>query len=1077
MISKLYVFENYDSLIAALAQRLSGKTKGLEGKNYVFTEEKATLIVERALLAQAGGTFNTRVFSMRKFLKTLSGDDAVLSKEGSVMLLRKIVAENADALVCLRKSRLKSLAPAAYELIAQLKSAKVDCAALSAAAESADGLLREKLTDLALLYDRYESAVEGKYLDDNNYLAKLPSLAENGVAGADVYVAAFASFTRQETDVLESFFRHAESVTAFLADGDNSYVYTGEAVAAYLRAAKRAGCVTEVIRVRDEINFGRFVIGAMFDPGTFLRPPVEAKGKIFLYEAGSETEEAEHIAAVIKRDVIEGKIRYRDAEVSVGALSPYVLRKVFREYEIPFFLDEKRTLADHVAAKLILSLFRCLRRGFLPEDMLFLAKNPLVLPEKKFADDFENYALRFACGRSSYFRPFRYGREEENFACFEKAREKIASLFSGLKRKMRAEDYIAHIRNVLAALDAEEKIAAIAAGLEDAGYREESAFVLQGYKKFSDVLIETESILKGYTTEVDEFTDVLSSGFSACEISILPQNADAVYVGNFKETRLVRAKYLFLAGMTSDIPSVKEDVAMLSDADLDRLENLKISVEPKISAVNFRERENAALAAGTFSERLYVSYAVVGAGGKPQLKSEMFRYLTAGFTEDKKALTLFNAAQMRSLFLHTPAGTKRKLDAMKYLSKTQAEKEFAKEIGRDAEDLTAASAYYGIAQGREKEHADAALASANSALALRLKTQKDIVLRNKKLSASVLQSYFNCPYKNFLTNGLGLTERKEGGAQAADIGNYLHAVFEAFAPLAKTFRDEEEAAAAAQKMAEEKLAGEEYESMAESAAGEYLLARLKEEAEKYCRRIYRQYADSDFEFLGEEVRFGKGARYGAIPLHTGGKTYYIEGKVDRIDRFKEYIRIVDYKTGSYGNTDKDFYVGKDLQTYLYMNAFTGEYRPAGVYYCGVSDDYVRDAEKQAAQFDGHTLLSEDVIFASDKNLNVSGTRSPLTGIRIGVKKSGEIKYSGKLLSEEELSAYLEYALLISEKGARRMEEGVIVASPGEGACDFCPYGGMCPFTASTDEARHTPSVNKETICAAVKSEKGEDDGT
>ena len=265
--------------------------------------------------------------------------------------------------------------------------------------------------------------------------------------------------------------------------------------------------------------------------------------------------------------------------------------------------------------------------------------------------------------------------------------------------------------------------------------------------------------------------------------------------------------------------------------------------------------------------------------------------------------------------------------------------------------------------------------------------------------------------------------------------------------------------------------------MAESAAGEYLLARLKEEAEKYCRRIYRQYADSDFEFLGEEVRFGKGARYGAIPLHTGGKTYYIEGKVDRIDRFKEYIRIVDYKTGSYGNTDKDLYVGKDLQTYLYMNAFTGEYRPAGVYYCGVSDDYVRDAEKQAAQFDGHTLLSEDVIFASDKNLNVSGTRSPLTGIRIGVKKSGEIKYSGKLLSEEELSAYLEYALLISEKGARRMEEGVIVASPGEGACDFCPYGGMCPFTASTDEARHTPSVNKETICAAVKSEKGEDDGT
>lgn len=55
-------------------------------------------------------------------------------------------------------------------------------------------MLADKLCDLALLYEEYEKAVEGKYLDENNYLAQLPALAEKGVRGADVYVAAYASF-------------------------------------------------------------------------------------------------------------------------------------------------------------------------------------------------------------------------------------------------------------------------------------------------------------------------------------------------------------------------------------------------------------------------------------------------------------------------------------------------------------------------------------------------------------------------------------------------------------------------------------------------------------------------------------------------------------------------------------------------------------------------------------------------------------------------------------------------------------------------------------------------------------------
>lgn len=1074
-----YVFGSYYECIEALAHAVAPRAKGPKGKNLVFTEEKTTLVTERAILAQAGGTFNTRVFSMRKFLKTLSDEKDVLSKEGSVMLMRRIVAENAENLRCLGRSRLKSLAPAVYELTAQLKSAKISPEELARAAEGAEGVLADKLADLSLLYAGYEKAAEGKFSDQSNYLARLPALAEKGVRGADVFVAAYASFTRQETDVLESFLKNADSVTAFLVDGDGA-AYTGEAVRAYARAVSRAGDSLRVVRAPAKNDLSERVIRAVSDPAARAEKPADGEGKIFLYEAACETEEAEHIAAIIRREVIEGRMRYRDAEVALGALSPHILKKVFAEYEIPFFLDEKRTLSEYAGARLALSLLSCFRRGFPKEEMIDLVRNPFVT-ESPFGDAFENYLLRFNLSGTSFFKPFRYGADDENFPAFEAARQRVASLFSPLKKRMKAEEFSAAILNAFRLLGAEKTAEETAAALEEAGRAEAAAFSRQAYKKLSAALEEIEKVLGGFPLDIDEFESVLSSGFSADEISVLPQYNDAVYVGDFRETRLVRAKILFLAGMTSAVPAVRSDVAMLSDADLDKLEDLKVSVEPKISAVNLRERENAALAAGAFSERLYVSCSAVGAGGKPQIKSDMMRSLSRSFTKGGGPLKTENAHSVAAFCASAPDGARRRLDAMRYLGRAQAKKAFARELNafreRERADLSAASAYYRLTEGKDRAQADEMLAAANSEIAVRLKTSREILL-GRGLSASLLQSYFSCPYANFLSRGLKLAERREGGAQAADTGNYLHAVFEKFAPLAKTFPGETEAAAYARTLAEEELAGEEYESLQESAAGRHFVENLRGEAEKYCLRIYRQLVDSDFECMEGEARFGRGAKYGAVELSSGKKRYFIEGKVDRIDRFGDYIRVVDYKTGYSDKADKEFYMGKDLQTYLYMNAFLGSYRPAGVYYCSVSDDFVSDGEERA-EFSGHTLNDAAVIAATDKKLCPEHPKSALTGIRMTVKKTGEIGYAGgKMLTEKELESYLKYALLVAEKGAERLEEGVIAASPYEGMCAFCPYGGMCPFAGDgSAEERHPVSVTKKTFEEAVAAAEGGKDET
>lgn len=1077
---KLYVAESCCALIDALAEAVAPKARGLEGKNFIFTEEKTTLITERAILKRVGGTFNTRVFSMRRFLKSLYEPKDLLSKEGSVMLLRKIIGERAEELSCLKRARRKSLAPAVYECIAQLKSAKVGAEKLRAAAARAEGLLKDKLSDIALLYEAYENAIDGRYKDQSNYLAALPALAERGVKGADVYVAAYSSFTRQEIEVVKSFMRCARSVTGYLVSGENEFAYTSEAAEAYRRAAREVGEELEIVSLGGEEGVQRTILQNIFNPSAFAAPPVETN-QIFMYEAASAADEAEHIASIIKRDVIDGKMRYSDAEVALGGASPAALKKAFGEYGIPYFLDEKRSLSEHAAARFALDFFTAFRRGYALEDMLALVKNPLVFP-MDFADGFENYLLRYGYSRSMFFRPFRYGRSEPDFGSYESARERVAALFAPLKRKMSAKGFTDALRGALESLSAADSGAELAAAYEREGYLQEAAFTAQGFDKLGALLDETDKLLGGHVLDIDEFRDILASGFAADEIAVLPQYADAVYVGAFRETRLVKAKTLFLAGLADGVPAVKNDVAMLTDADLEKLEDLKVFVEPKISAVNRRERENAALAAAAFSERLYLSCSAVGENGKPQLKSEMFDYFSAMFVSKGRPVAPMSAALVRSFYAAAGEEARRRLDAMLYLTPAQAKKAFARQINafREGEcDLTAASAYYRLTSGGDREIADAMLASANSEMTLRLKSNREVVLREGRLSASVLQAYYACPYRNFLVNGLGLKERKTGDVPT-ETGNFFHSVFEKFAPEAARFENEEEALAFAFSLAEETARDEVYARLEESSSGRDMLARMKSEAAHYCVRIYRQYKYSDFELLGQEVWFGKKSkRYKAIELSAGGRKYYIEGKVDRIDKKGDYIRIVDYKTGSFSKADKDLFVGKDIQIYLYMNAFAGLHKPAGVYYCNVSDDYIADKDKKE-DFFGHTLEDKEIIFASDRNLSIEHPESEMTGIKIGVKKDGEITLrGGRMLTREEFDGYLKYALLIAEKGAERLSEGVIAASPYKGACDYCAFGGMCPFFADgAAEERDEDVVRSETIVAAAKNACREDgDGT
>ena len=126
------------------------------GRNLIFCEDRLTLIAERALTRRMGGTFFSSVTTFARFLKT---DEKILTKQGSVMAVGGIMAElqRKKVLKCFTSAAgIKNNAKCIYETVAQLAASEVTGETLQESlALLPDDLLKDKLSDLALIYDGY----------------------------------------------------------------------------------------------------------------------------------------------------------------------------------------------------------------------------------------------------------------------------------------------------------------------------------------------------------------------------------------------------------------------------------------------------------------------------------------------------------------------------------------------------------------------------------------------------------------------------------------------------------------------------------------------------------------------------------------------------------------------------------------------------------------------------------------------------------------------------------------------------------------------------------------------------------
>lgn len=1069
---------------ASIAARYGGLDKG---KCYVFSEDKITLSLELEIAKKCnGGFFNIEVMTFSRYIEQRTDGLKVLSKESSIMAIRKVILNCQKELVCFNNLKYcPNLSVTLYELISQLASAKVTPDDLISLIGSEDkylsGALENKLKDISLIYKEYLAYLsERGFYDSSDFMSLMPSLVESDetLKDAAVILVGFSAVTKQRVDVFKSLNDAAKELYAVIVADESSEIYTNETLNRLLEIDKNAEVFTiknnrlpEIIKLKN----------GLFNPEVFKK---EFQGfktdRITVKEAPDIQYESESVAKDIVKEVKLGNKRYKDIAVMVGNLDAYKLTvsKIFAEYGIPYYIDKANTLAEHPICGYILSYIDLTRKGLAVNDIIDFVSSGIFSTNKELIDAFSVYVKKYALSRNSFKEPLKY--EHENFQEFEKIRQTVYEIYQKLSAAKSVESYIYAIEFMLDKTAAEENIKTLGEKLKASGEFTYADFNEKALEKVYRLLDEMQNVLGNVKISLLDFKTVFSSGAGGATVGAIPLFNDAVYVGECKDVKMKQADVLYAMGINGNVPFGKSDTAILSDGDLASLDKFKIIVEPKIRIVNKRERENVCVALMSFKDKLKISFSDVGGDGKPAIKSEIINYVLRIFNLLPIVERVVTGEISRLIKSNKNSPDVNGYVSDKFLSTSSAVREIAKvkaDYLSGKGNFEVASFFKAVEEIGNNVLYDKAdkLLSANSEKCEKI-SRAGMCLSGSEISATTLEEYFGCPYSNYVKNVLKLKSVETGEMQANEIGTALHSLVEIYAKRVNEVSDKQSSDALVDTITTEIFSSEKYSKYLTKPYYTYLFNSLKEEGKFVCYNIFRTVNESEFKPYILEARFGNGCEREAVSLQTRHGNFKVKGVVDRVDICNNEIRIIDYKSGKIHSDVESFYTGNNLQLYLYMNAFIRDgLKPAGAYYFPVYGGYIEENKVMSYIMDGNTVNEEAVLSATDNLLKNKQTSNI---VPVKYTSNGSIhKSQSKVLLRDEMDSYINYALKIASNGVDEICEGFIKATPynPEYKCKYCEYAGLCGTDLDTVEGRKLKGITPETVINAVSLDSNSDE--
>ncbi|MYL47627.1 helicase-exonuclease AddAB subunit AddB [Virgibacillus halodenitrificans] len=1085
--------------------------------------------------------------------ETGGGTKQFISSVGVQMMLRKIIEEKTDDWRVFQKAMEKQGFLSQLEkMITEFKRYNISPEALQSQMKEIEGYVHKesgeealisKLDDLAYIYEKLMVALQDKYIDSEDQLQLLADkISESSLLeDAEVYLDGFHRFTPNELVVVEALLKKCKSVTiALTVDGLETeaseldlFYQTVETYHQIQQIAIENQIPLEETVQLDPAN-GRFSNRPYFahlEQYFDVRPAPQFDGEtpIRIAEAVHPRAEVEGVAQEVIRLVREENYRFRDLAVFIRQTDTYhdLIATIFEDYDIPVFIDEKRTMLNHSLIEFIRSvldivegnwrydaIFRVLKTGFIP---VTDKEYPLTADA---IDELENYVLEYGIrSRNRWlgdeewvFQRFRgfdqatqTDTEKEIQKRINRYRKQVVSALAPFDEDMRRVSTIRELCErtylLLEELNVPNRLEQMRELFDERSEIEKGREQEQVWNAVIQLFDEMVEMAGEETMTLTTFRATLDAGFETLKFAHVPPSIDHVIVGTIDRSRISGIKCSFLLGVNEGVwPMKPSGDGMINEQERELLAGHGLRLAETSKRQLLDDWFYMYIAFTSAKDKLWVSYPLSDEEGKSKMPSQLIKRVEDLFPICCEHLLLQDPDELveADRFITTPTKTRSALTA---------------QLARNRKGYPVKPIWWHVLNWYITHHDRysttynvlQSLFYENKPINLDTETVEKLYPKQVKASVSRLETYYRCSYQHFAKYSLGLDERKTYKLDAPDIGQLFHEALKTitewvqqegrnFAQLTKNDTD-----GYARKAVTNLAPILQHQILHSSNRYKYIQQKLQEVIARAAYILSEQARQSNFSPVGLELGFGTDQKLPPLTLPLpNGYELMLRGRIDRIDQAINneslFLRIIDYKSSSKGLNLLEVYYGLALQMLTYLDVVLTHSEtwlgvkatPAGVLYFHVHNPMISGDQKlpedkieeeifKKYKMQGLLLSDEDIVKMMDNSLE-SGTS---TIVPAGVKKNGGFYSSSKIADEDTFTSLQTHIHQLMMQAGIDMTAGGVHLNPYQHkqqiACTYCPFHAVCQFDPLLEDNnyRKLTEMKEETILEKIRVDEGE----
>lgn len=994
-----------------------GKDLRNGGDNIIYmVPDQFTLEAERLLIGrlQLPGLFQIQVLSFRRLIHMLQSElggsgQTELDLPGKAILTNQALFDlNPELTLYQDTYKNSTFAFALSAMITECKQFGIEPGYF--AGDKPPGKLGRKLQDIGTIYAAYQSCQQ-EFVDHEQVIDRVIQQATTSklIQGAKIYVDSFDVFTQQAYDLIEQMNRVADITIALCTDLKNEALFALPNQT-YQKLGALEGKKAEPVN----LNANQFVKNNIGHLERFLLEEVTRQqapdGSVELFAFDGILGEVEQVTAAILEKNRSG-IAFREMAVICNDLPGYgrLCTQVFADNGIPSYLDQKYNLLSSGFGQFLVNLLRTCAH---PDRACYLAMikaGYFDLLDREI-EEYENYVLEFGFARvvlkNAELRQSPV--QQYNLETIDKAKK--AASFQSLQRKLRKSqtcgEMSAALHGYLALLDI----------LPDNQLEEDF------YRGATNILETLGKVMKERPVELPLFIDLLETGLESVEVGTLPQHMDEVVIGDVSRSKLHPVKAVFVLGANDQLlPKTTKQDSLLTDSDR---QYLKAREQPI-------GRDNADLAA---LERL-LTYKLL-AQPKDYLWISCPRRSLRGEELEQSPLFERILELLPGLRVVSQSRCRQQTDRMLLYSKQVLYKRLLCAL-RQQEDTPFWRGVYDYFYRTRPEQLQQALREKDYNLEIP-PDQARALYGNARVSPTRLETYYSCPFRQFVRYGLQPLVRPIYRIDKLGTGEMLHRILEEFSKrmMSEGKLEEDRAMALVEQVADELLPQYHDGIYENSNANRTMELRVRNITKQAVRNMLRHLQEDGFDLYKSELPFGS---QGIPPIRLeleGGEVVELTGKIDRVDVSEGgVLRVIDYKSGAKKLDFRDIYYGLKLQLLLYLNAALDHARadkgeellPGGMYYMKLNLSCKTQKSKRDLVQNAQEILAQ-MLDVSQISLQ-----------EVEVKKGNA--------SREEMQAILQYGERQTKRAVQKIYEGDVKIRPKKhpqyDPCTHCDYLTIC----------------------------------